>query len=217
VLERTESLAAVPAPTFAEERWARLVGEWWREDGLEVRVDEAGNVWGMLRPGAGHGVVVCAHLDTVFDESVDHRPLRDGGRLYGPGVGDDTVAVAALSALDRLLPAKVGAPVWIVATVAKEGLGDLAGTRHAVARPPGPIGWMIAVEVGNRFYSRWEWRGRVRVAGGRVTKPDRRAVAGGPARSAGPQFRWPQVRSHVDSSQVSTDRQEFSFLSYGFD
>lgn len=146
VLARTEVLAAVPAPTFAEEERARVVAEWWRSDGLDVRVDEAGNVWGGLRPGTGPAVVICAHLDTVFGESVDHRPRRDGNRLYGPGVGDNSVAVAALSALHDLLPERLAIPVWIVATVGEEGAGNLVGARHVVAHPQAPIGWMIAVE-----------------------------------------------------------------------
>ena len=52
----------------------------------------------------------------------------------------------------RLLPDGCG-NVWILATVGEEGLGNLAGIRHALANPQTPIGALIAVE-GN-------WLGRV--------------------------------------------------------
>ncbi len=70
---------------------------------------------------------------------------HEHGKLYGPGVGDNTVAVTALSALDTELPANPGADVWLVATVAEQGSGDLGGARHAVASPPVQVGSMIAV------------------------------------------------------------------------
>ena len=67
-------------------------------DGLaEVRVDGAGNVWGRARDGDGPIVILCAHLDTVFGADVPHTVRVDGDLLIGPSVGDDSVAVAALS------------------------------------------------------------------------------------------------------------------------
>jgi crotonobetainyl-CoA:carnitine CoA-transferase CaiB-like acyl-CoA transferase/acetylornithine deacetylase/succinyl-diaminopimelate desuccinylase-like protein len=149
VVRRTVALSAVPAPPLEEEQRAGIVREWWRADGMrEVEVDAAGNVRALLRAGeAGRrAVVVCAHLDTVFGPEVAHGAVRRGSRLTGPGVGDDTVAVCALSALDRLLPAELRTPVWLVATIGEEGLGNLAGVRALLADPPAPLGAMIAVE-----------------------------------------------------------------------
>jgi acetylornithine deacetylase/succinyl-diaminopimelate desuccinylase-like protein len=72
-------------------------------------------------------------------------------------VGDNTVAVCALSALDALLPAELRCPVWIVATTGEEGLGNLAGVRALLDDPPGPVRALIALE-GN-------YLGRVNVTG----------------------------------------------------
>ena len=85
------------------------------------------------------------------------RCVRHGGRLTGPGVGDNTVAVCALSALDALLPGQLRHPVWIVATTGEEGLGNLAGVRALLDDPPGPVRAVIALE-GN-------YLGRVNVTG----------------------------------------------------
>src|SRR5690606_3332532 len=72
--------------------------------------------------------------------------VREGDRLVGPGVGDDTVAVAALSSLHRLLPAEFPVPLWIVATVGEEGLGNLKGMTAALDAPPQPVAALIALE-----------------------------------------------------------------------
>jgi acetylornithine deacetylase/succinyl-diaminopimelate desuccinylase-like protein len=148
VVERTVELARIPAPTSRERRRAEVVAGWWKADGWPmVSIDGAGNVWARVGSGDGASVVVCAHLDTVFDEDVDHTPTLDGDRLRGPGVGDDSVAVAALSAVGRLIDRQSGhRPVWLLATVGEEGLGNLAGIRWALEHRPGPMAALIAVE-----------------------------------------------------------------------
>lgn len=133
VRDRTGLLASVAAPSFGEQDRARLVESWWRGDGLDpVRIDEVGNVLAPVRSNSGPVILVCAHLDTVFGTDVPHVVQRDGGRLRGPSVGDDSVGVASLSALHYLLPRDLEASVWIVATVGEEGAGNLHGIRFAL-------------------------------------------------------------------------------------
>jgi acetylornithine deacetylase/succinyl-diaminopimelate desuccinylase-like protein len=160
VLDRTIALCGIPAPPRHEQQRAQVVRDWWASDGLAgVTIDAAGNVRARLRAGDPQrpAVLLCAHLDTVFGPEVTHAVVRHGGRLTGPGVGDDTVAVCALSALDALLPGDLRHPVWIVATTGEEGLGNLAGVRALLDDPPGPVRALIALE-GN-------YLGRVNVTG----------------------------------------------------
>ncbi|HEX3387626.1 MAG TPA: M20/M25/M40 family metallo-hydrolase [Streptosporangiaceae bacterium] len=160
VLDRTIALCGIPAPTGHEQQRAQVVRDWWTADGLRgVAVGAAGNVCAQLRTGDPQqpAVLLCAHLDTVFGPEVTHAVVRHGGRLTGPGVGDNTVAVCALSALDALLPGRLRYPVWIVATTGEEGLGNLAGVRALLDDPPGPVRAVIALE-GN-------YLGRVNVTG----------------------------------------------------
>lgn len=147
VLQRTRELAEVPAPLGEEAERAAVVAGWWREDGLEdVHVDKAGNVLALLRRGrSGGSLFLCAHLDTVFSRAVDHRLNEHDGRLHGPGVGDNTVAVAALSALRHLLPPDAEISVWVGATTGEEGLGNLRGAKHLVATRA-DLEQLIAVE-----------------------------------------------------------------------
>ena len=146
VLERTVELARIPAPPLDEADRAEVVAGWWRSDGFEPLTDVAGNVSACLREGTGPAIFVAAHLDTVFGRDMVHGAEAREGRLYGIGVGDNTVAVAALSVLDRLLPSRLGRPLWITATTGEEGLGNLFGARHLVSQPPNEIGALIALE-----------------------------------------------------------------------
>jgi tripeptide aminopeptidase len=158
VIARTVELCEIPAPPLHESERASVVARWWGDDSIpEVSVDEVGNVWGRLRSGAGSAMLVCAHLDTVFDHDVRHGATVAGDRLVGPGVGDDSVAVASLSVMDRLLPPDLRHPVWIVATVGEEGLGNLRGISYALDRAAPRVGAVVALE-GN-------YLGRVTVTG----------------------------------------------------
>jgi tripeptide aminopeptidase len=146
VVRRTIELAEVPAPTGAEGARAGLVRSWWAIDGLsDVHLDPSGNVWAQARGGDGPAIVLCAHLDTVFGSEVPHGVRNDGERLFGPSVGDDSVGVAALAAAASLL-GPGAAPVWLLATVGEEGLGNLRGATTALDAPPQSVGAFVAVE-----------------------------------------------------------------------
>jgi tripeptide aminopeptidase len=146
VVHRTIEIAQVPAPTGAEAERAALVRSWWERDGLrDVHADGAGNVWAQVRGGDGPIVILCAHLDTVFGSDVSHTVQVEAETLVGPSVGDDSVGVASLSAAGMSLSAR-GVPVWLLATVGEEGLGNLCGVNAALDAPPAPIAAFVAVE-----------------------------------------------------------------------
>ena len=170
VVARTIEIAGVPAPTGAEDARAAVVRTWWDADGLaEVKTDTTGNVWAQVRGGDGPMVVLCAHLDTVFDADVPHTVRVEADRLVGPSVGDDSVGLASLAAAGSSLDPR-GVPVWLLATVGEEGFGNLRGVNAALDAPPAPIGAFIAVE-GN-------YLGRVSTVG--VGSVRRRVVVRGP-------------------------------------
>ena len=129
------TLAQIPAPTGHEEKRAAFVASWLRSAGAtNVEVDNENNVlcWLAQTPGAGVEVF-SAHTDVVFDDT-DPLPLREeDGRLYAPGVGDDTANLVGLLFAARYLlahPQKLeGRSVLVVANSCEEGLGNLRGTR----------------------------------------------------------------------------------------
>jgi len=141
LVELTLELAAIPAPTGHETRRGDAVQRLFSEAGLDAERDAVGNVLGRT-PGGDRdapAVVVSAHLDTVFGTDVDLAPQRVGDRLVAPGIGDNTVAVAAIVVLARELAAGRLGPsegVVLAATVGEEGLGDLRGAKHLLRTVP---------------------------------------------------------------------------------
>ena len=135
VIREIIAINEVEAPPFKESERAKFFAQMLRESGLQgVEIDPEGNVLG-LRKGTGSGplVAIAAHLDTVFPEGTDVRVKRDGNRLLGPGVGDNSRSLAVLLAIIRALDeAKVQTTgdILFIGDVGEEGPGDLRGMRY---------------------------------------------------------------------------------------
>lgn len=151
-LAQQVELCQVAAPPFKEAARAAELKRRFESLGLRnVRIDAEGNVIGE-RPGLRPGprVVLSAHLDTVFPDSVDVTVRRTGTRFAGPGISDDCRGLAVLlSVLRGMQEADVRTlgPVAFVGTVGEEGPGNLRGVRHLVDRQSaGPIDYFISVD-----------------------------------------------------------------------
>jgi acetylornithine deacetylase/succinyl-diaminopimelate desuccinylase-like protein len=142
LLDLAIQIQQVPAPTLHEKQRAEFVRGLFVDEGLQdVAMDSVGNVFGRL---AGNGpdrpLIISAHLDTVFAENISLHVTREEGRIYGPGIGDNSLGVAALMGLLWMLRERnlvLPGDVWFVANVGEEGLGDLRGMK-AVADRFGP-------------------------------------------------------------------------------
>ena len=139
VLAWQRAIAAIPAPTGDEEARGAHLAERFTVLGLSaVRRDAAGNVHARLGEGPGPGVVLAAHLDTVFDSATDHTVSDADGRLTAPGICDNARGLAALLAVAAaLLQSGVTTrlPITFVATTGEEGVGDLKGAKHLFEDP----------------------------------------------------------------------------------
>src|SRR3990170_3419516 len=88
----------IDAPTFQEQQRSDAVRQRFTDLGLQdVAQNDLGNVLAR-RPGESNqpGILVSAHLDTVFPAATALATRWDGTRLYGPGIGDNSLGVAAL-------------------------------------------------------------------------------------------------------------------------
>jgi acetylornithine deacetylase/succinyl-diaminopimelate desuccinylase-like protein len=134
VVEWQRAITEIPAPTGAEHARAAFVAARFAESGIaDVRRDGAGNVLARIGPGAGPGVVLAAHLDTVFDADTDHTVAVVDGRLTAPGICDNARGLAALLAVAtaiRHAGVGTGRPLTFIATTGEEGAGDLRGAKH---------------------------------------------------------------------------------------
>lgn len=172
VVADARAICAVPAPTFAEGPRAELVARLLSEAGAQSALDATGNVVAVLSAtgaaGATGGIettgsaattrgagptggaddgelVLAAHLDTVFAAGTEIELAQRDGRLAAPGIGDNSLGVAALIHLARHLRERPPRrPVVLAATVCEEGLGDLRGAKALVAERR--CGAFVAVE-----------------------------------------------------------------------
>jgi len=127
-------ICAIPAPPFKEQTRAEDYRKRLAALGLkDVQVDQEGNVFG-FRPGTGKGpkLLVAAHLDTVFPEGTDTTVKEKDGKLYAPGIADDSRGLAALLSVLRALDetgVKTVGDIIFCGNVGEEGLGDLRGVK----------------------------------------------------------------------------------------
>jgi tripeptide aminopeptidase len=146
VIELAVQIQQIPAPTFSEGARAEFVRVLFQNENLkDVSMDSLGNVFARLagKHKKEKPLIVTAHLDTVFPNSVSLQVTRKGlgqkeaGRIVAPGIGDNSLGVAALlGILWSLREEKIelSHDVWFVANVGEEGLGDLRGMRAVVDR-----------------------------------------------------------------------------------
>ena len=108
----------------------------------DVHQDELGNVFG-IRPGTDPDapyIALSAHIDTVFPAGTAIDVRRDAGKLYGPGISDNSSGIVALLAIaGAMRDAAITnlAPVLFIGNVGEEGEGDLRGMRHIFQQPNG--------------------------------------------------------------------------------
>lgn len=139
VVERAIQIQQIPAPTFQEQKRAEFVQDAFVAEGLEeICIDKTGNVFARHKGNGSHKpLVVSAHLDTVFPADTNLRVTRGSDLIHGPGLGDNSLGVAALFGLIWSLRERDIQPrgdIWFVANVCEEGLGDLRGMKAVVDR-----------------------------------------------------------------------------------
>ena len=136
-----KEIVLVEAPTFHEANRAKDYAERLSALGLkDVHIDPYGNVLGR-RPGKGEGPVILleAHLDTVFPFGTDVKPVEKDGRIYAPGICDDTRGLAANLSVIRALDhagIETEGDIIFAGTTREEGMGGMSGMRDLLQSRP---------------------------------------------------------------------------------
>ncbi len=139
VLNLAIQIQRIPAPTFHEQERSHFILERFKAENVDsVFIDSIGNVYAQRKgKKGGLPLVITAHLDTVFPLEL-HRPaVWKEDRIYGSGIGDNALGVAALFGIlwaMEEMPLALASDVWLVADVCEEGLGNLRGMRAVVDR-----------------------------------------------------------------------------------
>lgn len=151
-IEQALAVQQIAAPTFHERPRAEYVAGMFESLGLEqVQIDEATNVYGLLRGSTSDlsGIMLSAHTDTIFSAETDLTVRRHEDCIFAPGLGDNSMGVAGLLVVPYALQKMNVQPerdVWLVATSREEGLGDLGGMRAAFHTLQRRIDYVINLE-----------------------------------------------------------------------
>ncbi len=152
VIQTAVAIQQIPAPTFDERRRAEYVRDCFVAAGLcDVSIDALHNAIGRW-PGADPtrpALLLSAHTDTVFPATTDLTVREESGRLYGPGLGDNSLGVATLIALAELFARhniRPSADIWFAANSREEGLGNLDGIRAVWNALGSRLGAAIVIE-----------------------------------------------------------------------
>jgi acetylornithine deacetylase/succinyl-diaminopimelate desuccinylase-like protein len=151
ILKEWIAITEINAPSGKEAERAAFIEKLLRSYGsLEVRRDSVGNLVA-TRKGTGGGptVVVDAHMDTVFQEGLKIKAEVRDGKVYAPGVGDDTRNIEAMLAAVRALDAarlKTKGDIVFLFTVEEET--SFRGVEVFVKENKGRIDQYIALDGG---------------------------------------------------------------------
>jgi tripeptide aminopeptidase len=149
IIERVLNLAVqiqqIPAPTFHEDQRAKFLLKYFHDLGAsDIQSDDHGNIYFQIKGQAKRPpIVISAHLDTVFPLETELTVRRTIEKIYGVGIGDNSLGLASLCGVywvfnqtDSNLTKKPGldGDIWLVANVGEEGLGNLKGMKAVVDR-----------------------------------------------------------------------------------
>lgn len=173
LLSNLVMIGEIPSPTFSEEPRVRFLLDRFRECDLQkVSEDECGNALGIL-PGKSdtRNILLIAHVDTVFEESLDHTLSVQTDSISGPGVGDNAMGLAALLTLPALLEKlniELDANLVMMGSTKSLGQGNLEGLSFFLENKSLPIESGICVEgveLGRLSYASIGMvRGKIRVS-----------------------------------------------------
>ena len=151
ILKEWSAITEINAPSGQEKERARFIEKRLRSYKLQdIRYDSAGNLIA-VRKGTGGGptVVLDAHMDTVFQPGLKIKTTIRDGKIYAPGVGDDTRNIEAMLAIIRALNnarIKTKGDLVFVFTVEEET--TMKGAKQFITDNKGKIDHYIALDGG---------------------------------------------------------------------
>ena len=151
ILAEWKAITEINAPSGKERERGEFVKKLLDTYSLDkVYFDSKGNLIAIRKgTGGAKAVVFDAHLDTVFQEGLKIKAEIRDGKIYAPGVGDDTRNVEALLASIRALNEaniKTKADLIFVFTVEEET--SFGGATHFIKENKDRIGQYVALDGG---------------------------------------------------------------------
>ncbi len=151
-LKRTlEELSQIPAPSRREEKRREYCREWLRKFEIDAQSDGKGNLVVPYRLKEGkQNIVIAAHMDIVFEESVPLQIKKEGQIWRCPGIGDNTANVVLLLFAAKFLKEydpDLDYGILLAFDTCEEGLGNLEGCRAVMDRYRDCVSRVIAFDL----------------------------------------------------------------------
>ncbi len=155
-LREWAAITEINAPSGKERERAAYVERILRGLKMDsISYDRTGNLVAVRKgTGGGPAVVIDAHLDTVFQEGLQIKATVRDGRIYAPGVGDDTRNIEAMLASIRALNharIKTRGDLIFLFTVEEETL--LRGAEEFVKDNKGKVDYYVALDGGHEGFT----------------------------------------------------------------
>ena len=150
ILREWIAITEINAPSKHEQERAKHLESLLRKYKLDVRYDAAGNLIA-TRKGTGGGPVTVfdAHMDTVFQPGLSIKATIKDGRVYAPGIGDDTRNIEALLATIRALEAaKIKTKGDLIFLFTTDEEAGMTGAKFYTTQNKGKIDYYIALDGG---------------------------------------------------------------------
>ena len=150
ILREWITITEINAPSKQEQERAKYLESLLRKYKVDVRYDAAGNLIA-TRKGTGGGPVTVfdAHMDTVFQPGLKIKATIRDGRVYAPGVGDDTRNIEALLATIRALDtAKIKTKGDLIFLFTTDEEAGMTGAKSYTKENKGKVDYYIALDGG---------------------------------------------------------------------
>jgi tripeptide aminopeptidase len=150
ILREWIAITEINAPSKQEQERAKFIESLLRKYKLEIRYDSAGNLIA-TRKGTGGGPVTVfdAHMDTVFQPGLKIKATVREGRVYAPGIGDDTRNIEALLATIRALDAaKIKTKGDLVFVFTTDEEAGMSGAKQYTKDNKGKVDYYVALDGG---------------------------------------------------------------------
>jgi acetylornithine deacetylase/succinyl-diaminopimelate desuccinylase-like protein len=150
ILREWIAITEINAPSKQEQERAKYLESLLRKYKLEIHYDGAGNLIA-TRKGTGGGPVTVfdAHMDTVFQPGLKIKATVKDGRVYAPGIGDDTRNIEALLATIRALDAaKIKTKGDLVFLFTTDEEAGMTGAKFYTKENKGKVDYYVALDGG---------------------------------------------------------------------
>jgi tripeptide aminopeptidase len=150
ILREWIAITEINAPSKQESERSRYIESLLKKYKLDIRYDSVGNLIA-TRKGVGGGPVTVfdAHLDTVFQPGLKIKATVRDGRVYAPGIGDDTRNIEALLATIRALDsAKIKTKGDLVFLFTTDEEAGMTGAKQYTKDNKGKVDYYIALDGG---------------------------------------------------------------------